>query len=175
MKKAKARGQDFNKSLLIYRSTPLQCGLSPAQLLMNHRIRNNLPVNKALLQFPNSTVRNFQAERNTQKYYYDKSAHDLPILTNGSCVRMFSFAKNNWSLKGKIVKLLSPRSYLVCGENGTVYRRNRIHFRNDKSTTTINYQKQYVKNDDEIINNNQTLLRRSTRIVRKPQRLIESM
>ena len=101
-------------------------------------------------------------------------------LTSGSIallagVRMFSFAKNNWSLKGKIVKLLSPRSYLVCGENGTVYRRNRIHLRNDKSTTTINYQKQYVKNDDEIINNNQTLLRRSTRIVRKPQRLIESM
>ncbi|TWW61296.1 hypothetical protein D4764_05G0013860 [Takifugu flavidus] len=39
----------FQKSLLIYRSTPLQNGLSPAQMLMGRRIRSNLPVCEDLL------------------------------------------------------------------------------------------------------------------------------
>ena len=48
MKKAEDRG-DFQKSLMIYRSAPLQNGLSPAQMLMGRRIRSNLPVNEDLL------------------------------------------------------------------------------------------------------------------------------
>lgn len=36
-------------NLLIYRSAPLQNGLSPAQMLMDRRIRSNLPVNEDLL------------------------------------------------------------------------------------------------------------------------------
>uniref|UniRef100_A0AAV2M0U9 Uncharacterized protein n=1 Tax=Knipowitschia caucasica TaxID=637954 RepID=A0AAV2M0U9_KNICA len=48
MKKAVDR-DDFQKSLLIYRSTPLQNGLSPAHMLMGRRIRSNLPVSEDLL------------------------------------------------------------------------------------------------------------------------------
>ena len=37
------------KNLLIYRTTPLQIGKSPAELLMNRKFRSNLPINGDLL------------------------------------------------------------------------------------------------------------------------------
>lgn len=41
--------EDFHKNLMIYRSAPLQNGLSPAQLLMGRRLCTNLPVKEELL------------------------------------------------------------------------------------------------------------------------------
>ncbi|KAK0144843.1 hypothetical protein N1851_016584 [Merluccius polli] len=46
MKKADDGNEDFHKSLLIYRSAPLQNGRSPAQMLMGRRIRTNLPMHE---------------------------------------------------------------------------------------------------------------------------------
>ena len=37
------------KNLLIYRTTPLQIDKSPAELLMNRKLRSNLPINGDLL------------------------------------------------------------------------------------------------------------------------------
>ncbi|KAL7879626.1 hypothetical protein SRHO_G00018800 [Serrasalmus rhombeus] len=50
MRKAKDSGGDFYKALLAYRSTPLECGFSPAQLLMGRRLHSNLPVKEDLLE-----------------------------------------------------------------------------------------------------------------------------
>ncbi|XP_055731765.1 metaxin-1-like [Salvelinus fontinalis] len=49
MKKAHDGKEDFLKNLMIYRSAPLQNGLSPAQMLMGRRIRTNLPIHEDLL------------------------------------------------------------------------------------------------------------------------------
>jgi hypothetical protein len=43
MKNAHDGKEDFLQNLMIYRSAPLQNGLSPAQMLMGRRIRTNLP------------------------------------------------------------------------------------------------------------------------------------
>ena len=50
MKKAHDGKEDFHKSLLIYRSAPLQNGQSPAQMLMGRRIHTNLPMHDHLLK-----------------------------------------------------------------------------------------------------------------------------
>lgn len=49
MKKAQDGHKDSHKNLMIYRSAPLQNGLSPAQLLMGRRLRTNLIVKQELL------------------------------------------------------------------------------------------------------------------------------
>jgi transposase InsO family protein len=48
--KAKDIGADFYQSLLVYSTTPLGCGISPAQLLMGRRLRSNLPIQENLLK-----------------------------------------------------------------------------------------------------------------------------
>ncbi len=50
MYKEKDSGTDFYQSLLVYRTTPLECGVSPAQLLMGRRLRSNLPIQENLLK-----------------------------------------------------------------------------------------------------------------------------
>lgn len=175
LKKAKASGQDFNKSLLVYRSTPLQCGLSPSQLLMHRRIRNNLPVNNSSLHFSTSSnTRNIDAERQKQKFYHDRTSRDLSILTNGAPVRLYNFEKEDWSLKGTVVEMVSPRSYLVRCLNGATYRRNRVHLRKDKSCYFLYNAPVDSSNSVSVTKCNPTL-RRSSRVVRKPERLIETM
>jgi transposase InsO family protein len=62
MKKAQDGKEDFLKNLMIYRSAPLQNGLSPAQMLMGLRIRTNLPIHEDLL-----TPRGAQSQTRKQK------------------------------------------------------------------------------------------------------------
>lgn len=50
MYKAADSGTDFYRSLLVYRTTPLECGMSPAQLLMGRLLRSNLPIPENLLK-----------------------------------------------------------------------------------------------------------------------------
>ena len=85
MKKAHDGNEDFHKSLLIYRSAPLQNGLSPAQMLMGRCIRTNLPMHENLLK-PKGAVKVKQAkeeEKVKQKKRHDKSAKQLPYLKPG--------------------------------------------------------------------------------------------
>ena len=44
LNKCKADGQDIDLAFLTYRTTPLDIGFSPSQLLMSRRLRSNIPV-----------------------------------------------------------------------------------------------------------------------------------
>lgn len=44
----KDASQDLNMGLLVYRTTPLECGNNHAQLLMGRRLQANLPVKEGL-------------------------------------------------------------------------------------------------------------------------------
>ena len=49
MKELLQKSADLPTALLAYRSTPLQCGFSPAQLLMGRRLRSTVPATAAQL------------------------------------------------------------------------------------------------------------------------------
>ncbi|KAJ8353520.1 hypothetical protein SKAU_G00210870 [Synaphobranchus kaupii] len=89
MYKAKDSGADFYRSLLAYRTMPLECGFSPAQLLMGRRLWTNLPIMENLLKTKEGEkVRKFkEQQKSKQKLYYDRGTRNLPELHPGDNVR----------------------------------------------------------------------------------------
>jgi hypothetical protein len=72
-----------------------------------------------------------------QKYYYDRNAHDLPILEEGDTVRMkpFMLSQKEWQ-KGQVTKRLDERSYEVTTPSG-IYRRNRVHLKKTSEPSPV--------------------------------------
>ena len=60
--------QDIRKGLLILHNTPLACGKSPVELLMGHRLGDNMPcINEEKLY-----DRDLMMEMSKQKEYHDR-------------------------------------------------------------------------------------------------------
>ena len=123
MKKAAASRSDINLSLLSYRSSPLSCGLSPGELLMNRKLRDTLP--KVSLKTVNNSLslKEMQHLKKKQKEYYDKGARHLKPLSERDTVRIAE--PTGWKKKATVLKEVNPRSYLVQTEDGQTLRRNR--------------------------------------------------
>ena len=126
MKKSEDRS-DFQKSLLIYRSTPLQNGLSPAQMLMGRRIRSNLPVNEDLLtpKGAHKVKKAKEDQKAKQKQLHDRTAKHLPKLKPGDTVRLRDISTGTWRQQGQVGEEVAPRSYRIQMESGLSLRRNR--------------------------------------------------
>ncbi|KAK2881784.1 hypothetical protein Q8A73_022294 [Channa argus] len=126
MKKAKYR-DDFQKDVLIYRSAPLQNGLSPAQMLMGRHIRSNLQVNEDLLMPKNAhKVREGkEGTKVTQKRLYDRTAKHRPSLKPGTMVHLRDVSTGTWRQQGQVEEEVTPRFYKIQTENGVSLRRNR--------------------------------------------------
>ena len=137
LRKCKASNSDTYLALLDQRNTPTQgVESSPVQRHMNRRTRTLLPTTARLLQ---PRYVNSEQERERMRYkqlvqakYYNRQAHDLPVLEKGDVVRMkpFVLGEKKWR-KGVVTHRLDQRSYAVESSGGT-YRRNRMHLR--KST-----------------------------------------
>lgn len=119
------KNADPNIGLLIYRSTPLECGKSPAELLFGRRIRTNLPQLESLLKpswITPSTISKMQGLKNRQKANFDKhhGARPLRPLADGQTVWVTD-RQEYGVIAGKAPQ---PRSYLVRTQRGE-FRRNR--------------------------------------------------
>ena len=104
-------------ALLNYRTTPLDCGKSPAELLMNRAPRTRLPraaTDAAFLAHKDKTK---------QKLYYDVSAKPLQPLRAHDVVRIRT--GKAWEPRAAVVQQVAPHSYDVLTEDGATYRRNR--------------------------------------------------
>ena len=115
-------GDNKHLALMIYRSTPLESGESPAELL-GRRIKTNLPFipNKSNEGEYQRRIRSKQK----QAQYYNRNAKPLPPLERNDVVRVRG--DSSWGEKGVIVdKSEHPRSYIVRTERGGEYRRNRV-------------------------------------------------
>jgi hypothetical protein len=124
--KSKADGKDSNLGFLEYRTTPLNIGYSPSQLLMSRKLRSILPVVPDELR-PKVPVRvreMMAAEKGKQKEYYDHSAKPLPPLAVGDSIR-YQDKKN---LETRNSYLTRGRQIIHCQE----YRRSRVP---EKQTT----------------------------------------
>ena len=135
LKKSIRAGTDPYLAVLDYRNTPTQgMTTSPAQRLMSRRTKTLLPTTQSLLlpRTINLEVekKELRQRQQAQAKYYNRSAKDLPSLSEGDVVRMkpFKLGDKSWR-KAKVTARLDERSYTVETDNGAVYRRNRQHLR----------------------------------------------
>lgn len=112
LKKTHESRGDVWLGLLAYRSSPLDSGHSPGELLQGRRLHATLPEYNVDGGFPVSKQR--QSSR----------GRPLPPLEAGNVVRI---KHGSWSRRAKVVKETAPRSYMVRTEDHVLLRRNRQH------------------------------------------------
>ncbi len=126
MRKAREEGQDVYKVLLDYRNSPVSgLNYSLAQLLMSRRLKSSLPVSAALLQpsVPSKAKEARQGRLLVQQRYYNRGTRNLLQLEVGDSLRIRQ--RREWQTAVIMQKHWSRRSYLVVGQVGMEYRRNR--------------------------------------------------
>ena len=191
LKKASADGKDPFEGLFKYRNTSFEdIGLSPAQLLMSRRTRTMLPTHKRLLiplsVNPESVVKVLKSRQDKTQGYYDKTAKDLPPLEPGDRVRIRPGRDKQW----RQAEVL-PRSYVVRDQQGTVFRRNRRQiiatpqdqpmqlYSKPPPLTSMSSVSPPIKAEPSVISKGRTTqpnitTTRSGRVIRKPERLIDT-
>ena len=101
---------------------------------MNRGVRTLLPTTSNLLEPRNLNTNNEREKlRDAQKRqarYYNTSAHDLPVLSEGDTVQIKPFVQGQkeWT-KGVVVERLDKRSYEVETMDGSSNRQNRAHLK----------------------------------------------
>ncbi len=129
--KAHAAGQDIQKALLCFRTTPVDSVLpSPAEMLTNRKFLSNIPQvirNKD----PNAeTIVNRLGARQAQmKACHDRfgTQHRAPFLVNQP-VFAYNTMSKQWA-PGKVCLVHSDRSVSILMDSGVIYRRNTAHVR----------------------------------------------
>uniref|UniRef100_A0AAR2KRY5 Gypsy retrotransposon integrase-like protein 1 n=1 Tax=Pygocentrus nattereri TaxID=42514 RepID=A0AAR2KRY5_PYGNA len=121
LKKAKDSNADPYLAPLSYRASPLEHGMSTAELLMRRKLRTTLPY---IAGHKQSRCLKQKQERlmRRQKEYFDKSAQALKPLSRHDTVRIGD--TNNWNITATVLDEVSPRSYTVRTEDGQILRRN---------------------------------------------------
>ena len=125
--KCRASGQSEYLALVDWCNTPSEgIGTSPAQRLFGCRCKTLLPMARSLLQPRYSTAEDtsaLNAQKQCQKFYYDRQAKPLKPIAPGETVRLRLPGQSTWST-GECKGHVGPRSYEVkVGERS--YRRNR--------------------------------------------------
>ena len=130
LRKAADAGQDPHLSLLDFRNTPSEgMDSSPAQRLFSPRTRISLPMASHLLQ-PKviaDVKLKLQQRKLKQSLYYDRGAKELQPLKAGDVVRVRPLPGQSKWFKAQVNSQVAVRSYIVCTEDGRLYRRNRSH------------------------------------------------
>ena len=119
--RAADRGEDPYLAMLAYRSSPLDCGTSPSELLFGRKIRSRLPYR-------------------CETYIAKSPPHDrgisLMALQPNDTVRVKDPRRGRWPVRAKVVRMSGPRSYDVLSEDGRLMRRNRQHLMSTRETFT---------------------------------------
>ncbi|KAK3785639.1 hypothetical protein RRG08_010039 [Elysia crispata] len=132
IKSAMKKSEDPNIAILQYRNTPIT-GLkySPAQLLFNRRLRDNIPTLKMKSKpfIPPKARQDLMARQQKQKLFYDRHSK-----SSAQDFRKGDKIKKKW-IEGKIHDKHHTRSYWIDTDNNqTAYRRNTRFMRHDKSS-----------------------------------------
>lgn len=182
LKKSTDSKSDPYLALLSYRTAPLDCGFSPAELLMNRKIRTTLPYYTEIKE--SEVLTKMDTLKRRQKHYFDKSTKPLSPLAKDDVVRIQD--QDTWSRKATVLQEVGPRSYEVRTEDGNVFRRNRRNLLKTKEhfqETSCDAENENVVSLPDTVPerrtnaHNQTnvslapVLRRSKRQIKKPVRL----
>ena len=148
------KSKDPYKALLAYRNTKIDdIGLSPAQIFLGRMLKTTLPTAAPLLTPENSKeIQNKLKNRQLkQKKYYDHGKKHMPELQNGQRIVIQNERNKRWEPATVLRKHHMPRSYVVEGDNGGVYRRNRYHLRpTHASFPTPNEDNQYMPQNEHV-------------------------
>ena len=184
---------------MIYQDTVIAAtGCSPAQLMMGRHLRSSLPSLGVKLgpSLPNPDVvkDTNKATKLGYKHYYNArhGVQSLPDLQPGDVFKLKTDQEKSWATKGIVTATAeSLRSYIVPSESG-VYCRNRRHLQTTAETepslpipaptTAPTTAPTRVPPDDAqpaVVSPSSPApvtpqLRRSSRTITKPDRLIES-
>ena len=127
MRKCIQANSDQYLALLEFRSTPRQDGPSPAFKMFGRKLNTNLPMKNS------DNMQNIydrkRERRESVKKSYDRNAIDLPDLPEGQTVLFKKQPQAREWEKGRVVSQHGDRSYVILGETGGTYRRNRVHIR----------------------------------------------
>ncbi|KAG5866725.1 hypothetical protein JTB14_015790 [Gonioctena quinquepunctata] len=123
------KNDDIYLALLSYRTTPLECGLSPSELLYGRKLRTPLPVLPSRL---NENINSNFSYTRKEGIAKDKSAKQFDKRHRTRKLSDLAIRDYVWvtdlRVYGKVIKILDePRSYLIESINSGVYRRNRWH------------------------------------------------
>uniref|UniRef100_A0A3B3TDV6 Integrase catalytic domain-containing protein n=1 Tax=Paramormyrops kingsleyae TaxID=1676925 RepID=A0A3B3TDV6_9TELE len=155
LKKAIECRSDPYVALLSYRASPIDCGLSPAELLRHHNIRTTLPFSGRDKQ--NTVMEKFKLAKQRQKHHYDKSVKHLKQVNKDDVVGV----KDAWTRKTTVPQEVKPRSYTVKTEDGKILRQQKHS----------NHPQGMISGAAEP--SGLASLRRSTRTIKKPERLFK--
>ncbi|XP_062621197.1 uncharacterized protein K02A2.6-like [Saccostrea cucullata] len=177
LNKAHKEGKDPYLSMLAYRNTPIEDVGSPAQLLMNRRLRSTIPATNKILR-PRcvnlkTTREKIQNSKQKQKFYYDRNTKPLEYLKKNETVRIQLEKGGKWN-PGKIVDNhdVEPNSFHVKTTEGAIYRRNRRHIMKtkedfDDKEIEIEDNPEIVANETFPGNNDNVDNRETTPVVRR--------
>ena len=201
LRKADESKQDAFLALLEFRNSPIS-GMdeSPAELLMSRKLRTRLPTSKSLLEpqtRSTSQIRhNLLTRQQRQQAFYDRGTRPLSKLHEGEPVRMKR--GRDWTPAVVVQQHQTPRSYIAATPDGTQMRRNRFHLQPTKEeefsapspawealasnesnpcmqpSTDVGIEMPEMESQPDLPQTNQPV-RRSVRIRRPPQRLIETV
>ena len=122
------------KGLLQWRNTPRADGLSPAQVVYGHPVRDTLPVHKrAFAPEWQRSIKEADERAATihhrLEHMYNRTAHELPQLAVGTKVAVQDHRTRKWDKYGTIVEVGRNRDYMIRLVSGRVWRRNRRFLR----------------------------------------------
>ena len=161
-KKCDDTGEDRELGLLIYRSSPLECGKSPAELLFGRAIKSNLPMKPS--EQNNETIMQKKIQQKIkQKVYHDQHSKPLEVLQCGNSVRIKDSDNNEWKEKAKVLQEVAPRSYLLKTERGRLLRRNRRDILKTEEYVDIQSDEEEEQKQPSDINPMQMNLRKERR------------
>ena len=152
LRKAKDANRDPYLPLLKYRNTPLECGYSPAQLLMGRRLRSVVPTTNRQLSPETVDVKkaqeNMQKQKDKSKVYHDQKARPLPSLKIGDRVMFQKKPGDNWE-RAKVLRKYNNRSFKIQTSDGAPYRRNRVFINKSNSDHNLNPSVQQNHKEDK--------------------------
>jgi transposase InsO family protein len=118
------KSEDFNRSLMVYRATPLESGFAPAELMLGRNIRAGLP--QLLVEEKTQFRERDSLLKQRQKKNFDRRTGAKPLANLGRGDPVWVKTDANDGAHGLVVgDSREPDSYLV--DRGVTIRRNRKH------------------------------------------------
>ncbi|XP_062558245.1 uncharacterized protein K02A2.6-like [Armigeres subalbatus] len=127
LKKSLETKSDFWQSLLQWRNIPNSCGSSPAQRMFSRRTRFNVPMadGKFNPKIQEGVKEQIKQNRRHAKYYYDRTARNLPTLEVGQPVFVKKKTSDSTWSEGTVHSTFNDRSTVV-DVQGQKYRRDNV-------------------------------------------------